>query len=142
MAIPDEPEVAEDAAAVETTTPRTRRKQDQVPRQKLIELRAQVLNEGSRGLLLINGIMAIALGILFHAILYLPTAGRFLPFILAGMGCAAIGVLFAALIFIVRYFASFGAEALWESKWGIAQLALILLSILCFAGSVAVVLRG
>ncbi len=69
----------------------------------LRESKERYINEGAKGLILMNGAGAVALLALLQAIWGKPGAAAFSTWILVGTGCLLFGVAFAASIFMFRH---------------------------------------
>ena len=72
-------------------------------REAQIKAKADLTNEGFKGLILINGAGAIALGTLLQALIGKPEVAGLLPWVLAGIAFCAIGVACAGSSFWIRY---------------------------------------
>jgi len=67
------------------------------------QAKTELTNQGFKGLLVINGGAAIALGALLQALIGKPEAAPLLPYVLVGIGCCVAGVAFAGATFWLRY---------------------------------------
>jgi len=103
-------------------------------------------DNGIKGLILINGGAAVALGAFLQAIISKPEAAGLIPFVLAGVGLNALGVASAGLIFWLRYM-----QSRYEDKknqftrknpWWWAAWSTSLVSILLFVFGIGTVVVG
>jgi hypothetical protein len=108
--------------------------------------KAEMEAQGFRGLTLINGGAAVALGALLQAIVGKPEAQALIPWVLYGVALNAAGVAFTAPIFWVRYMQGLHEKAhkkflrsnpWWAWRWYLGGAAL-----LAFVASAAVVVIG
>ncbi len=100
---------------------------------------------GVKGLILINGGSAIALGAFLQAIIQKPEAALLIRFVLAGLALNALGVAIAAAIFWLRYMQSLYEDRKhgltrdnpwWWAAWGTSLLSVVLF--VCAIGTVVV----
>jgi hypothetical protein len=100
----------------------------------LTETRAGILNEGSKGLILINGGGAAALAAFLQAIWDKSNIEPMRWWVLFGMCWLLVGTAFSSLIFITRYIGSFHEKTMQPTSnpWWWLQIILTLASVICF----------
>lgn len=100
----------------------------------LTQTRAQILNEGSKGLVLINGGGAAALAAFLQAIWDKTNIAPMRWWILVGMCWLIVGTAVSASIFVTRYLGAFHPKTTTptQNPWWWLQLALTVLAVLCF----------
>jgi hypothetical protein len=111
----------------------------------LTQTRAQILNEGSKGLILINGGGAVALAAFLQAIWGNSDFGPMRWWILVGISLLVMGTAISALIFLTRYLGGFHMNTTipTQNPWWRLQIALTLLAVICFiAGMGSAVFGG
>jgi hypothetical protein len=110
----------------------------------LTQTRNQILNEGFKGLVLLNGGGAAALAAFLQAIWDKPSAEPMRFYLLIGIGLLLIGAAFASILFLVRYIAFFHRHTDTPPKnpWWWGMIVLILLSLLCFLGGMTSAVIG
>jgi hypothetical protein len=108
------------------------------------QVNAQILNEGSKGLLLVNGGGAAALAAFLQAIWDKPNAAPMRWWVLFGMCWLLLGTALSAVIFLARYFGAVAREKMQPaaSRWWQVQLSVTLLSVACFVTGMAIVVAG
>ena len=74
----------------------------------LAQVRNQILVEGFKGLVLINGGGAAALAAFLQAIWDKPTAAGLRIYLLAGIASLLLGAALAGILFLARYISFFG----------------------------------
>lgn len=110
----------------------------------LTGLRAQMLNEGTKGLFIMNGGGAIALATWLQAVWDKPWASPMLCWQLWGMAAFAAGIAVAAVIPIARYLGSLHGNTLTPLKnpWWWVYIVANVSSILLFAVGSSLVVGG
>lgn len=110
----------------------------------MTEVRAQILNEGMKGLFLINGGGAVALATWLQAVWGQPWAAPMLRWQIYGMGVFALGIVFAAVVPLARYLGSLHINTHNPPKnpWWWAHLIATTLSILSFAVASILIVFG
>lgn len=110
----------------------------------LTELRAQVLNEGMKGLLLINGGGAIALATWLQAVWGESWAAPMLSWQLYGIACFAMGIFIGGFVPLARYLGSLHKYTATPRKnpWWWTHLFATMLSLFCFASASGLVVWG
>ncbi len=102
--------------------------------------------QGFKGLVLINGGAAVALGALLQALVSKPEAGALMPYVLTGIAFNVVGVATVSVVFWVRYM-----QGLYEKKykkffrknpWWIWRWYLGGASVLCFVIGMGIVTYG
>jgi hypothetical protein len=103
----------------------------------LTQLRAGLMTESTKTLVLINGGGAVAFGGLLQAIWQMPNTDYLRTSLLHGVGWFATGLLLGAANPVLRYFTSFDPKSLSadkrKSKWWWGQMAAMGASAFCFA---------
>ena len=110
----------------------------------MTELRAQILNEGMKGLFLINGGGAVALATWLKAVWGQPWAAPMLRYQVYAMLAFAVGIVFGAFVPLARYLGSLHKNTLHPQKnpfWW-AYIILTVSSILSFAVASGLVFCG
>lgn len=110
----------------------------------LTQTRAQILNEGSKGLTLINGGGAAALAAFLQAIWDKTNAAPMRWWILFGMMWLIAGTAISAIIFITRYLGSFHEKTTQplSNPWWWAQIVFAVLGFLCFLVGMSMAVVG
>jgi len=110
----------------------------------LAQVRNQILVEGFKGLVLINGGGAAALAAFLQAIWDKPTAAGLRIYLLAGIASLLLGAALAGILFLARYISFFhpNTNVLTRNPWWWTTMALILLSLACFIAGMATVVIG
>lgn len=110
----------------------------------LTQTRAQILNEGSKGLTLINGGGAAALAAFLQAIWDKTNAAPMRWWILFGMAWLIAGTAISAIIFITRYLGSFHEKATQTllNPWWWTQIVFAVLGFLCFLVGMSMAVVG
>lgn len=110
----------------------------------LTQSRSQILNEGSKGLTLINGGGAVALTAFLQAVWTEPTATEMRQWILAGIACLILGTAFSAIIFFSRYLGSFNKNTHnpLKNPWWWIQVGLTLFGLVCFLAGMSIAVIG
>lgn len=111
----------------------------------LTQTRNQILNEGFKGLTLINSGGAGALAAFLQAIWDKPTAAPMRVWLLVGIGLLLLGTAISAVLFLARYLAFFHPDTATPTRnpWWWATIILVALSMACFLlGMAAAVISG
>ena len=110
----------------------------------MTELRSQMLNEGTKGLFIMNGGGAIALATWLQAIWDKPWASPMLCWQLWGMAAFAAGIGVAVAVPLARYLGSLHKNTHTPRKnpWWWAYIVATIFSILSFAVGSGLVVRG
>lgn len=110
----------------------------------LTQTRAQILNEGSKGLTLINGGGAAALAAFLQAIWDKTNAAPMRWWILFGMAWLIAGTAISAIIFITRYLGSFHEKTTQPllNPWWWTQIVFTVLGFLCFLVGMSMAVVG
>jgi hypothetical protein len=110
----------------------------------MTQARAQILNEGSKGLTLINGGGAAALAAFLQAIWEKTDAIPMRWWILFGMCWLVAGTAISAINFLTRYLGSFHEKATrpMENPWWWGQIATTLLGFACFIVGMSMAIVG
>ncbi len=110
----------------------------------LTNTRAQILNEGSKGLVLINGGGAAALATFAQAIWDKSDAAPMRWWLLFGICWLLLGTASASTIFLTRYFGSLHPNTTTPNKnpWWLAQLIVTILSVVLFIIGMGVAVAG
>lgn len=100
----------------------------------LSDLQNRILNEGSKGLVLINGGGAVALAAFLQAIWDKDAAAPMRLWVLVGICWLLVGTALAALIFVTRYLGSFDDRNIQPNakRWWRSQMVLTIASVLFF----------
>jgi hypothetical protein len=115
-------------------------------REAQFQAKAELTNQGFKGLLAINGGAAIALGALLQALIGKAEAAPLLPYVLVGIGCCVAGVAFAGATFWLRYDQwqlevdkglYRGKNPKWRTVWAFARVSLA-----CFGLGLAIAVIG
>jgi hypothetical protein len=118
------------AMAVEPTDDRMRADRANT----LTQTRNQILTEGFKGLVLINGGGAGALAVFLQAILDKPVAAGMMWYLLIGIASLLVGTALAAILFLARYLSFFhpNTNILIRNPWWWTTIVLVMLSLACF----------
>jgi len=110
----------------------------------MTELRAHILNEGMKGLLLMNGGGAVALATWLQAVWGQPWAAPMLRWQVYGMAVFAFGVFFSVIIPLARYLGSLDKNTLapLSNMWWWTHVIATVLSILSFAAASGLIVYG
>jgi hypothetical protein len=110
----------------------------------MTELRAQILNEGMKGLFLMNGGGAVALATWLQAVWGQAWAAPMLRWQVYGMAVFALGIIFGTVVPVARYLGSLHKDTLTPRKnpWWWAHLIATVLSILSFAVASGLIVCG
>jgi hypothetical protein len=110
----------------------------------LTQTRNLFLNEGFKGLVLLNGGGAAALDAFLQAIWDNTTAAPMRIYLLYGIGSLLLGAALASILFLVRYLTFFhrNANILTKNPIWWAMIVLIVLSMLCFLGGMGYAVKG
>ncbi len=110
----------------------------------MTELRAQILNEGMKGLFLMNGGGAVALATWLQAVWGQEWAAPMIRWQVYGMAVFALGIFFGAFVPVARYLGSLHKNTLTPRKnpWWWTHLIATVLSILSFAVASGLIVCG
>ena len=110
----------------------------------LTQVRNQILNEGFKGLVLINGGGAAALALFLQAIWDKPSAAAMREYLLIGIGSLLLGTAFAAILFLARYVSFFhpNTNIPTRNPWWWTTIVLVLLSLACFLFGMGTAVNG
>jgi hypothetical protein len=110
----------------------------------LTQTRNQILNEGFKGLVLINGGGAAALAAFLQAIWDKPAAAAMRMYLLIGIGLLLLGTALAAILFLARYMSFFhpNTNIMTRNPWWWTTIALVSLSLVCFLIGMGTALIG
>jgi hypothetical protein len=110
----------------------------------LTQTRNQILNEGFKGLVLINGGGAAALAAFLQAIGDKPAAAAMRMYLLIGIGLLLLGTALAAILFLARYMSFFhpNTNIMTRNPWWWTTIALVSLSLVCFLIGMGTALIG
>jgi hypothetical protein len=110
----------------------------------LTEMRGQILNEGSKGLVLINGGGAAALAAFSQAIWDKSEAASMRWWLLFGICWLLVGTATASMIFLARYFGSrhLMTNSPKQNPWWWTQLTLTICSVALFIIGMGVAVAG
>jgi len=108
--------------------------------------KASIEGQGYKGLSLINGGAAVALGALLQAIINKPEAATVIPYILTAIALNIAGITLASVIFWVRYnqwlYEKEHNKFLKDNPWWAWRWYLAGLSLLCFVVGMSIVVYG
>ncbi len=110
----------------------------------LTQTRNHILNEGFKGLVLINGGGAAALAAFLQAIWDKPTAAAVGVYLLIGIALLLLGTALAAILFLARYLSFFhrNTNVLTRNPWWWTTIVLVLLSLACFLFGMGTAVTG
>jgi hypothetical protein len=110
----------------------------------MTQLRAEMLLEGTKGLVLINGSGSVALATWLQAVWEKSWAAPMLWWHVSAMMAFGIGVGFAGIVSFVRYLASLHRNSTTPKKnpWWWTHLIATLISTLCFTVAVVLIATG
>jgi hypothetical protein len=100
----------------------------------LTQTRNQILNDGFKGLILVNGGGAAALAAFLQAIWDKPDAAAMRTYLLIGIASLLLGTAMGAILFLARYLSFFhrNTNILTRNPWWWTTILLILFSLGCF----------
>ena len=110
----------------------------------LTQTRAQILNEGSKGLILINGGGAAALAAFLQAVWGEANFAPMRLWILVGMCWLIAGTAVSASIFLTRYLGALHAKTTTptQNPWWWLQISLTAIAVVCFCAGMGTAVFG